>query len=448
MIGLLLALGRWSPIRLIGLEPTLGIFSSPARYLLLTHISLALLAAFGFDLVAGRFTSRGPLRSLRPLGIAGLLLTFLFLGSFLFLRAFPNAVQSGGRAAVTALVVGKPGHVLSTEAYAEKLQFLIERLGTWGVNAGNPLLLVSLTALATGSVLLVRRRLSLPLVFALTAAELLVVGWRVHPRVPWSEVTRPSPVVQHLRQLPAGRVLVLHPPSDSGLLFANPVTKNRDEHERLLRDLAVPNVLTRGGLATIDWPAALDLANASDVLGRVRDELGRPRSPELLDRLGVRYVVGSTATPDLTVSGATVLATFPSGDGHAITIWERRTARPRVELLASAPAAIGDPLPPAAGSAEIAEDLLHRVRLTATNTTDRDATLILRDSFYPGWEATVDQRPADIRRADTLFRAVTVPPGTHVMEFSYRATVAGVGLLVSALGWLLTVSILAQTRRA
>jgi hypothetical protein len=63
-----------------------------------------------------------------------------------------------------------------------------------------------------------------------------------------------------------------------------------------------------------------------------------------------------------------------------------------------------------------------------------DATLVVADTWWPGWEATVDGLPATIFRADALVRAVRWPAGRHVLEMRYRPPEVRAGLAVSALG--------------
>ena len=61
-----------------------------------------------------------------------------------------------------------------------------------------------------------------------------------------------------------------------------------------------------------------------------------------------------------------------------------------------------------------------------------ESYLVLSDSWYPGWLATVDGVDVPIERANILFRAVRVPPGDHTVEFRYEPRSVSTGALVSA----------------
>lgn len=65
--------------------------------------------------------------------------------------------------------------------------------------------------------------------------------------------------------------------------------------------------------------------------------------------------------------------------------------------------------------------------------TAAEGYLVLADSFYPGWSARVDGRPAPLLRADVALRAVALAPGEHVVEFAYRPESWRLGGLVSGL---------------
>lgn len=78
-----------------------------------------------------------------------------------------------------------------------------------------------------------------------------------------------------------------------------------------------------------------------------------------------------------------------------------------------------------------------RVQLTA----DGPGTLLLTDADYPGWTATVDGAAAPIQRADIMFRAVSLPPGPHQVEFRYNPFSVWVGVLISALTWAALITI-------
>jgi hypothetical protein len=46
--------------------------------------------------------------------------------------------------------------------------------------------------------------------------------------------------------------------------------------------------------------------------------------------------------------------------------------------------------------------------------------LVLNDVWHPWWRANVDGAPAEILKANVLFRAVVVPPGRHVVTFTFH----------------------------
>ena len=52
--------------------------------------------------------------------------------------------------------------------------------------------------------------------------------------------------------------------------------------------------------------------------------------------------------------------------------------------------------------------------------TDTPAWLLLTDTYYPGWQVTVNGEFSPIYAADLLFRAVAVPAGSSDVEFTYR----------------------------
>ncbi len=62
--------------------------------------------------------------------------------------------------------------------------------------------------------------------------------------------------------------------------------------------------------------------------------------------------------------------------------------------------------------------------------------LLLADTWYPGWEATVDGRPARILRANLAQRAVELAPGSHQVVFRFRSRSVFLGSFLTGLGLL------------
>lgn len=116
-------------------------------------------------------------------------------------------------------------------------------------------------------------------------------------------------------------------------------------------------------------------------------------------------------------------------DGHAAAAATARAFReqdPSVIVEAVGSFAVGP------GRVISMERGLESLRLEAE--ADADATLVIADAWWPGWEATLDGRRVSIFRADVLVRAVRWPAGRHLLEMRYAPPEARTGLLVSVLG--------------
>jgi hypothetical protein len=86
--------------------------------------------------------------------------------------------------------------------------------------------------------------------------------------------------------------------------------------------------------------------------------------------------------------------------------------------------------PPGPGSAaRITEHGPHAVQVRAV--TDRPAFLVMSDTWHPGWTARVGGRETRLWRANHAFRAVSLPPGEHLVEFRYEPAWLTLGLAIS-----------------
>jgi uncharacterized membrane protein YfhO len=78
----------------------------------------------------------------------------------------------------------------------------------------------------------------------------------------------------------------------------------------------------------------------------------------------------------------------------------------------------------------ILHDAPDRVEIGAS--LSGDGYLVLLDTWYPGWQATIGGDPATIYRADYIVRAVFVPAGDHVVRFEYRPLSFRLGVWLAA----------------
>jgi hypothetical protein len=114
-----------------------------------------------------------------------------------------------------------------------------------------------------------------------------------------------------------------------------------------------------------------------------------------------------------------VLSSLKATDFHWLVLLENYTPQPEDATAPESfrPATIQDYQP-------------NRVVLS----TDGDAPgwLVLTDIWYPGWLSMVDGEPAQVNRANYLFRAVRVPAGRHEVVFHFEPPSYRRGIVISA----------------
>ena len=68
-------------------------------------------------------------------------------------------------------------------------------------------------------------------------------------------------------------------------------------------------------------------------------------------------------------------------------------------------------------------------------STDGNALLVLNESWYPGWRATIDGTETKIFPVNLAFQGIIVPGGEHYIEFQYRSQYFFWGAIVSGIIW-------------
>ena len=198
-------------------------------------------------------------------------------------------------------------------------------------------------------------------------------------------------------------------------------------HDTLMMDLprttnlyelmAVRWVATRRDLRA--WIEAPDTGEASSSpRGAARFVKTRGGLWEIRDPLPRAYLPSEIRV----VSRKEILRALPALDPRRAVILEK-----------PAPECPSGPLPAGApGDVRFLLDEPGHTRLRV-RAAEAGRALVVSDTYYPGWHATIDGRPAHIHRANFLFRAVCVPAGEHVVEFAFTPPGFRIGLAISIL---------------
>jgi len=194
------------------------------------------------------------------------------------------------------------------------------------------------------------------------------------------------------------------------------------------------------------------------------------RSSRLYDALNVKYVIGRKdveldwerfvpvfdAAPDLHVYLNTealprawlvhdVILAADHEDAFRL-IHEPAFDPGESVVLEEAPASPGD-----AGSGDQVRIATMRPnRIVLDVETDAGGVVVLSETFYPGWRATVNGRRAPVLRADYLFRAVEAPAGASQIILTYSPPMwwLGLGLCGLTVVGLIGLGVFRRRRRA
>lgn len=178
---------------------------------------------------------------------------------------------------------------------------------------------------------------------------------------------------------------------------------------------------------------------------------------QLLAGLNVKYVLSLN---EIKVPQVELVGTEPVNGPQPLRIYRLRSSLPRAFLVDASRVESSGPdfsfsqtisrssqeaqhsasdvkAEPEPAIVEITEYGANRVVLKAA--AQRPSTLVLLDSFYPGWRATLDGRDVPIRRVNYVFRGVEISSGNHHLVFEYCPQSFYAGLWISgvtALAWL------------
>jgi hypothetical protein len=197
------------------------------------------------------------------------------------------------------------------------------------------------------------------------------------------------------------------------------------------------------GLAAADWPAQRRLLATMGVGYLLADSAPPGASPVA----GVPHLYRLPDTPGspggLPRAWVVAQARIVTTPGAALSELMAPTFDPAAQVLleASRPSAPPAAVPGDGSTSRVASLREGWNRRTIDLVVARPGYLVAAYTYYPGWSATVDGRPAEIVRADYALLAVPVEAGQHRVELTYRPLSFIVGATISGLAVLATIGL-------
>lgn len=105
-----------------------------------------------------------------------------------------------------------------------------------------------------------------------------------------------------------------------------------------------------------------------------------------------------------------------------------------VAVAAATDVATTQGFPPSDGAGTSSVLVDEPERMTVVTTAPAPKMLVVTESAYPGWVATVDGADAPIIVVDVMYRGVHLPAGNHTVEFRYEPVSWRIGVILSGVG--------------
>jgi hypothetical protein len=238
-----------------------------------------------------------------------------------------------------------------------------------------------------------------------TTAELILVSGTTSPTVPWPLLINPPSTINKLpdnvKQRQA-RIISIRKQGDTGKYLTNPATNANDQVRAEQRALLVPLVHDQFNIAGVEWPASLDLSAESLAVSSLRSS----DSYNITDIEGARSMnIESVLSPS-------------NSKNDAVNI-ENIGAFPRASLITK-----DGEIP-----AEYTEMSPTKIQIKSSATTT--SLLVVRDSWYPGWQTYIDGQKVTTNVYENIFRSASVPAGVHTITMEYVPYSMYIGVAIS-----------------
>jgi hypothetical protein len=425
-------------------------------------------AAAGWDLLAAPKTSEDDWASLSPSRGAACAVA-LAIGVVAYVAAglclyFPNFAARSFYNLARALPVPDTFPKTPPPDPVDAAAFMLHALP----HAATAVLLIALAAAALvwlGSSRRLEARYARYALFAFVVCDLVVRAWAINPAIDPSYVAEPQ-WLSYTRADPDARFYI------GGKRLGSLDTEDPDGSRAFVRRNGLNGAESRAALNAqalfypspyharemlshdlpVLWPR--EFALAAEMFSNAK----RDARDRFLERTGVRYRV----VADRAAEGHTPILKVPYFYESYLFDWG--AAAPRVSVVAGAVveadvrkqvsrlfeggwdssatvivdrdvAAAGTPGAALAPAAHIASARSDRLAVDA-NAGAGGGYLVVLDSYSTDWRVRVDGSPADLLRADGLFRAVRLAPGHHIVDFRYAppslvqgAAASGVALI-------------------